>query len=346
MGIVFNFLFAALLFSVIFASQGTPTGEEHLTASRVDPNTPAQAAGWQPGDRIVRIGDSPIRNQDDFQNAIMAAAGKPVQVQVVRSGQTIATTFTPPIAHIAIASVSANTPAAVAGWQKGDAIVAINGQQIQSRDELSRAIDASAGQPVQIEILRNGQTIETTVTPRRNPPTGQGPLGVTIDTSLSASTGLAITITDVYKRESIWRAVPHGFGELFSGIGSIIGGLIGIVRGRVPGGVSNLTGPIGIGQVVNEVVKQATLPLWVVIGNLTAFISINLGILNLLPIPALDGGRLLFVIIEWVRRGKRVPPEREGLVHLIGMAVLLAIFVLVAFVDIQRILDGRSILPR
>jgi regulator of sigma E protease len=79
---------------------------------------------------------------------------------------------------------------------------------------------------------------------------------------------------------------------------------------------------------------------------LTAFISINLGILNLLPIPALDGGRLIFVLIEWVRRGKRVPPEREGMVHLIGMAVLLTIFVLVAFVDIQRLLDGRSILPR
>ncbi len=92
--------------------------------------------------------------------------------------------------------------------------------------------------------------------------------------------------------------------------------------------------------------QQATIPVWVVVFNLTAFISINLGILNLLPIPALDGGRLLFVLIEWIRRGKRVPPEREGMVHLIGMAVLLTIFVLVAFVDIQRLLDGRSILPK
>ena len=145
----------------------------------------------------------------------------------------------------------------------------------------------------------------------------------------------------------VWRAIPHGFGETVRGIGDIYGGLVRLdsrARSRAASAMS--PGPIGIAQVVGEVVQQATIPVWVVIFNLTAFISINLGILNLLPIPALDGGRLLFVVIEWVRRGKRVPPEREGMVHLIGMAVLLTIFVLVAFVDIQRLLDGRSILPR
>ncbi len=79
---------------------------------------------------------------------------------------------------------------------------------------------------------------------------------------------------------------------MFRGIGDIFGGLVRLVRGSQPGGVSNVTGPIGIAQVVGEVVQQATIPVWVVVLNLTAFISINLGILNLLPIPALDGGRL------------------------------------------------------
>ncbi len=265
-GIVFNFIFAALLFAIIFAAYGAPSGRETVSIGDVVAGTPAQAAGWQAGDQFVRIG----------------------------------------------------------------------GREITSQQDLSDAIKAAAGTPVQVELRRDGQLVTTTVTPRlpEQTPNGQG------------STGISVSAQSVVVREPVWRAVPDGFKQTAQGIGDIYSGLVRLVRGQQPGGVDNLTGPVGIAQVVGEVVQQATIPVWVVVLNLTAFISINLGILNLLPIPALDGGRLLFVVIEWVRRGKRVPPEREGMVHLIGMAVLLTIFVLVAFLDIQRILDGRSILPR
>jgi len=265
-GIVFNFIFAAILFAIIFSVYGAPSDKETVSIGDVVAGTPAQAAGWQAGDQFVRIGGQPITTQQD----------------------------------------------------------------------LSDAIKADAGRPVQVELRRGGQIVTTTIVPRRpdQTPTGQG------------STGITVSAQSVAVREPIWRAIPDGFRETGRGIGATYSGLVHLVRGQQPGGVSNLTGPVGIAQVVGEVVQQATIPVWVVLFNLTAFISINLGILNLLPIPALDGGRLLFVVIEWVRRGKRVPPEREGMVHLIGMAVLLTIFVLVAFLDIQRILDGRSILPR
>ncbi len=265
-GIVFNFIFAAILFAIIFTFHGAPSDKEIVSIGDVVAGTPAQAAGWQGGDQFVRIG----------------------------------------------------------------------GHDITSQQDLSDAIKAAAGTPVQVELRRNGQPVATTITPRppEQTPNGQG------------STGIRVSAQAVVVREPFWRAIPDGFGETMRGIGDTYAGLTRLVRGRQPGGVDNLTGPVGIAQVVGEVVQQATIPIWVVILNITAFISINLGILNLLPIPALDGGRLLFVLIEWVRRGKRVPPEREGMVHLIGMAVLLTIFVLVAFLDIQRIIDGRSILPR
>jgi len=265
-GIVFNFIFAAILFAIIFSVYGAPSDKETVSIGDVVAGTPAQAAGWQAGDQFVRIGGQPITTQQD----------------------------------------------------------------------LSDAIKADAGRPVQVELRRGGQIVTTTIVPRRpdQTPTGQG------------STGITVSAQSVAVREPVWRAIPDGFRETGRGIGATYSGLVHLVRGQQPGGVSNLTGPVGIAQVVGEVVQQATIPVWVVLFNLTAFISINLGILNLLPIPALDGGRLLFVVIEWVRCGKRVPPEREGMVHLIGMAVLLTIFVLVAFLDIQRILDGRSILPR
>ena len=265
-GIVFNFIFAALLFAIIFAVHGAPSDKEIVSIGDVVAGTPAQAAGWQTGDQFVRIG----------------------------------------------------------------------GRDITSQQDLSDAIKAAAGTPVPVELRRHGQIVMTTVTPR---PPDQTPNG-------QGSTGISVAAQAIAVREPVWQAIPDGIRETGNGIADIYSGLIRLVRGRQPGGVDNLTGPVGIAQVVGEVVQQATIPVWVVVLNITAFISINLGILNLLPIPALDGGRLLFVVIEWVRRGKRVPPEREGMVHLIGMAVLLTIFVLVAFLDIQRILDGRSILPR
>jgi regulator of sigma E protease len=93
--------------------------------------------------------------------------------------------------------------------------------------------------------------------------------------------------------------------------------------------------------VTGEITRQAGLTGWLGIGIL---LSINLAILNILPIPMLDGGRIVFVALEWVRRGKRVPPEKEGLVHMIGLAVLLAGIVIITANDINRLLEGRSFL--
>ena len=100
-----------------------------------------------------------------------------------------------------------------------------------------------------------------------------------------------------------------------------------------------LSGPIGIAQITGEVTAQGGLRGWVILAIL---LSINLAILNILPIPMLDGGRLLFVGIEWVRGGKRVPPEKEGLVHLIGFAALVGLIILISANDIYRLIQGGS----
>jgi regulator of sigma E protease len=87
------------------------------------------------------------------------------------------------------------------------------------------------------------------------------------------------------------------------------------------------------------------LPLWVTLAQLAILLSLNLAILNLLPLPALDGGRLLFVIVEVLRGGKKLAPEREGIVHFAGLILLLGLMFIVAFLDIGRIVDGGSFLP-
>ncbi|HIT86100.1 MAG TPA: site-2 protease family protein, partial [Candidatus Ornithomonoglobus intestinigallinarum] len=112
--------------------------------------------------------------------------------------------------------------------------------------------------------------------------------------------------------------------------------LWGLVTGEV--GMDQMSGPVGIVTAINDAVTQET-DRWLYVFNLAAILTINLGIFNLLPLPALDGGRLLFMIIEFVRR-KPIPPEKEGMVHAIGMLLLFAFVIFVSFNDIMR-LFGR-----
>ena len=140
------------------------------------------------------------------------------------------------------------------------------------------------------------------------------------------------------RSDPIWEAIPGSFvntWEMLVLLKQSLGGTVS--QGQAP----ELSGPVGIAQATGEITREAGLAGWLGIGVL---LSINLAILNILPIPMLDGGRIVFVALEWVRRGKRVPPEKEGLVHLIGLAVLLAGIVIITANDINRLLEGRSIL--
>jgi len=109
-----------------------------------------------------------------------------------------------------------------------------------------------------------------------------------------------------------------------------------MIKGAIP---VNLTGPVGIAQMTGEIVKTG-------IANLLLFaavISLNLGIINIFPIPAMDGGRIVFVLLEWVRRGKRVSPKTEAMVHTIGFVLLMIAFLIIAYRDILRIISGESL---
>ena len=111
-----------------------------------------------------------------------------------------------------------------------------------------------------------------------------------------------------------------------------------MIIGTVPVAVA---GPVGIAQITGEVAKAGLSPLL----EFAAFLSINLGIINLFPLPALDGGRIAFVLLEMVRRGKRLAPKIERLVHLIGFAMLITAILVVTYQDIIRIISGESLIP-
>jgi regulator of sigma E protease len=145
-------------------------------------------------------------------------------------------------------------------------------------------------------------------------------------------------VTIVKRSEPIWEAIPNSFvntWEMLVLIKQSLGGAFG--EGASP----EFSGPIGIAQGTGEITRDGGLIGWLGVGIL---LSINLAVLNILPIPMLDGGRLFFVVLEWVRRGKKIPAKKEGMVHLIGFAVLMGGIVLVSVNDVGRLIDGRSFL--
>lgn len=138
--------------------------------------------------------------------------------------------------------------------------------------------------------------------------------------------------------EPPWKAVPHGARLSFESLVLARNQIWGVIRGF---GDSPFTGPVGIAQATGEVVDQAG---WLSLLNFAALISMSLAMLNALPIPMVDGGRLAFIFVEFLRRGKRVAPEKEALVHLAGFAAMLLFAAVITFFDISRIVNGESLL--
>ncbi len=241
---------------------------------------------------------------------------------------------------VQIVEVVRGSPAAEAGLRPGDAIISIDGEQVTTFPQLRDRIQQNAGQEMEWQVVRDwdadagllpepaaASTIH--VVPRVDPPPGQGRTGISITTVGTAVTG---------PKPPIWKAIPLGVQHLWDLLGLMWEEISGWVRGTTSPQVS---GPIGIAQVTSEVSRFGAIPLI----NLAAVISINLAIVNFLPIPALDGGRLLFLAIEWVRRGKRISPQKEGLVHLVGFAILIGLILSISYFDVVRLIRGETLLP-
>lgn len=226
--------------------------------------------------------------------------------------------------------VAPGTPAEQAGWRTNDRFVEVAGEPVRTLDDLTEPASQSGGEPLGVVLERDGEIISTTVVPRAkdNYPSTQGPTGITLRSTAEYTEVPPLEVVPVAIRET-WQ----------TGV-EMVNGLIGLLTGGVT--LDQLAGPIGMGQITNTVVTRTTLPVWVALANLSVVLSLNLAVLNLLPLPALDGGRLFFVLIELLRGGRRIAPEREGVVHFVGLVVLLGVMFLVAFSDIRRILDGGS----
>lgn len=210
-----------------------------------------------------------------------------------------------------IAGVLENSPAMAAGIQAGDRILSIDGQPITQWVELQQAVEVSAGREMSLRIARDGAELVLSVSPRRDPSSGHYMLG----------------IMPAVQRVGLFTALWRGSVITVLGIGEWFRTVWYWIQARI---APDVAGPVGIIRLVAETSRQG----FVTLAQLAAILSINIGIINLIPIPALDGSRLAFLTLE-AARGRRMDPMRENMIHFVGLMLLLGMVLLITlFKDI------------
>ncbi len=229
--------------------------------------------------------------------------------------------------NVMIAGVLDGSPAEAAGLEVGDIVLRVDGQGIKTPEDLAQYSQKHGGQKVRLVVKRGRQTLEIYLTPRESWPKGEGPMGIIIQPTVSK---IAI------KTYPPGRALLLGVQETLGTVGLIFYVPVALMRGILSVDMARPVGLVGIVQMAGDAAEQVVSTGWLFpILHLTAMLSAALAVTNMLPLPALDGGRILFVLIEAIR-GKRVAPEKEGAIHLVGIIVLLALMLLITYQDIIR----------
>ncbi len=231
---------------------------------------------------------------------------------------------------ILVGNVAKKSPAEKVGILQGDRITKINDIQLQNSDELVTLIDKNAGERIILNVIDPEDNIrQVEVVPRISPPQGEGPLGIQLGTVTIAN------ISYVTPIQKMAAGFIHSYNFMVYSF-QIFGHLIGssIQNQTFEPVAQTVSGPIGITQIAGSVLKTKS-PLLPYL-DLIGLLSLNLAVINILPFPALDGGRLLFLLIEFISK-KRVNPNLEKTIHTIGMVILISLIIIITFSDIKKL---------
>ena len=328
-GATVNIIFAIIVYFVLVSTSGTYISNE--IDSTID-GYAAQEAGLQSGDKIVKVNDEEIKSKYDLDEVMEENNGEEVNIQVDRNGEILDFTIKPTEVKnkvtgiylddkAKIITMDKESPAEKAGIENNDKILKINGEDVNgSSDKVIEILNQSNEQNEDKDNQDNNEPIEITVQ--------RGNAEVTIDFVPDTVSTYYLGVNMKYAEDTFVNRCINGWMETKVFVFSIFDNLKQLFTGNV--GLDQMMGPVGISEVVANTNGFREF------FEMMALISLSLGVTNLLPIPALDGGKLLILLIEAIRR-KPLKPETEMNIQLIGFAILIAIFLMVTYNDILRI---------
>lgn len=318
-GPIMNYVLALALFIIIALSYGVYGN--HIDF--IDENSNEYRAGLRTGDKIISINGEKSYIWEDIFYEIIEPNNTYYTVQYERDGQVketkvennyrkivgITTKVVDGKTTTTVSPTDVTSPAFEAGINDGDKVLSINGVDVNSWEELTHEVENTPeGKLVNVTVERDGKNLDFSIKP-------QTQITVKFNTQLEKSFITAISSSaykTVYYIELMFKTISK------------------LVTGKL--GSEALGGPVMVISMVGEAAESGILSLL----NLAAFISINLGFMNLLPIPALDGSKLVFLVIEAIR-GKSIPIEKEGYIHFVGFVVLIGFMLFITYKDILRL---------
>jgi len=332
-GPLMNILLAVVVSAVVLM-QGADVPaylDEPPVIGSVEKGSPAEKAGLAIGDRILTVDGRGVETWEAFDVAIgTTRPNREIIVTVLRDGSAASLPVTPsavgqfevghigvyPKVHPRVRTVSAGDPADKAGVKPGDIVTAVNGEMVSFARQLSDAIGKNAGKPIVLSIVRGGKPIDLSVTPRQDGSVGR--IGISIGNEMRRFEPTA------------FQAVKMSVERSWEMSGLILRTLGGLLSGATS--PKQLMGPVGIAQLSGESAQEG----WVSLLALLASISLNLGLLNLLPIPVLDGGHIFIMALEGVARRDFSVRVKERMLFA-GFVLLMLLMVTVIYNDLTRI---------
>jgi regulator of sigma E protease len=314
--------------------------DQPVVIGAVEPNSPAAQAGLQPGDRIVRLASKQNPTWTDAVYEIALDAGQPLDIAVQRGQEILVKKIVPaptgpdhsgsigilPARSSVVTAIDPGSPAASAGFQLNDEIVAINGEALREPEDLISTIQKTGGHPIQITLLRDSQPVNVSLTPyfdnRVSPPRYR--LGVGTNEKFHID------------KLPFTQAVAQSVADNKRGSGLLLTVVERLFQGRAK--LDQLSGPLAIGQATGQQVIKKD---WASLIEITAMISLQLGIINLFPFPIMDGGVVLFLLIESIMR-RDISLRIKERVYQAAFVLIVLFFVVVMYNDLSKMIPGMG----
>lgn len=340
-GVIMNFLLAIIILSGILWFKGEKI-YPNTTVGFIQEESIAAKMGLQNGDEILEINDEKIKSWNEIASAFIKNIGNEIDIKINRSGEIVDLDIPASVLSVdnfenfelyqqytaTVGQVIQGTPAETSGLQSGDKIISINDVQVSNWNDMTEIVRANPNNPLRFTILRNGETLRMSITPEEQiEKDEQGNLNSV------GKIGISPQIEFKWREVSFADAIIKGTNQVLVFLYLNIKGFGMMLTGEVAA-KDALGGPLVIGKMAGDIAKTGFLNLL----EFAALLSAILAVINILPIPALDGGHLLIIIIEGIRR-KPISIKVKMIIQQVGMAILLLLMIFIFYNDITRFLN-------